>query len=130
MAAMIQPLAAAAALPGLTQALGLLREVAMPFFFNAIFLLAFASMFVVYPLYFMELAAFGKMIRKEHAAYADKEGGLATAYQALNLVKDGELEGVALSKAALSSHTRAKRFLYVGASAFLLVLFIGLADSE
>ena len=101
----------------------------MPVFFKAIFLLALASMFVVYPLYFLELAAFGKLIREELPARAGGSG-LAAAYKALKLVKHGELEGVALSEAARSSHTRAKRLLYVGASAFLLVLFIGLADSD
>lgn len=97
--------------------------------FKAVFLLALASMFIVYPLYFFRLSAFGMIIRQEVPAGLTGGFGLSAAFRALMRVKDGKLDGVALSSAALRSHSSVKKLLYLGASLFLIVLFIGLADS-
>lgn len=96
----------------------------MPTVLKAVFLLAFASMFIVYPLYFVELSAFGKLIRSEHPALEVKGN-----YLSLMRVSNGELDGVKLSAAALKAGALAKRWLYVGMSLFSVVLLVGLADS-
>ena len=102
----------------------------MPIIFKAAFLLSLGSILVAYPLYFLELRLFGKLVRAEHPALAQDDAGLSTTYKALMRVKAGELDGVVLSAAARNSCSWAKRWLYLGASLFLVVLFIGLADSD
>ncbi|TAA40128.1 hypothetical protein [Pseudoxanthomonas winnipegensis] len=103
----------------------------MPIFFDAIFLISLAAMVVVYPMYFMQLSAFGKIMLRDHPDLLDGRGKDSTAiYALLNKVKDGQLDGVALSPEALLAYSSAKRLLYLGLILFLVVLLIGLTDAS
>lgn len=102
----------------------------MPIFFDAIFLISLAAMVVVYPMYFVQLSAFGKIMLRDHPDLLHGRGKDSTAiYALLKKVKDGELDGVALSPEALLAYSSAKRLLYVGVTLFLMVLSIGLTDA-
>ena len=102
----------------------------MPIFFKILFLVSLASMVVVYPMYFLELSGFGKIMRRDHFDLLDGGGNnLAGAYEILHKVKSGQLDGVTLSPEAALAHSRARRLLYLGATLFLVVLFTGLTDA-
>lgn len=99
-------------------------------FFNLLFLLSLGSMVIVYPMYFFSLSDFGKAILRDHPSLLGLGGAnLNESYRLLQSVKAGQLSGVPLSAEALAAYSRAKRLLYVGATLFLIVLFIGLTDS-
>lgn len=102
----------------------------MPIFFDAVFLISLAAMVAVYPMYFMQLSAFGKIMLRDHPDLLNGRGkNSAEIYAILNKVKDGQLDGVALSPEALLAYSSAKRLLYLGTALFLVVLFIGLTDA-
>ena len=102
----------------------------MPIFFKILSLISLASMVVVYPMYFFELSGFGKIMRRDHSDLLGGGGNnLTDAYGILHKVKGGKLDGVTLSPEAVLAHSRAKRLLYLGATLFLVVLFIGLTDA-
>jgi hypothetical protein len=102
----------------------------MSIFFKILFLVSLASMVVVYPMYFLELSGFGKIMRRDHSDLLDGSGNnLAGAYRILHKVKSGQLDGVTLSPEAALAHSRTKRLLYLGATLFLVVLFVGLTDA-
>lgn len=102
----------------------------MLIFFNILFLVSLASMVVVYPMYFFELSGFGKVMRRDHPELLGAgDNNLADVYGILNKVKGGQLGGTTLSPEAALAHSRAKRLLYLGATLFLVVLFIGLTDA-
>lgn len=97
---------------------------------TAIFLTALAAIIVVYPLYFIELSTFGKVLARDHP---DLVGGrrpdLAGAYRLLRRVKNGKLGDASLSPDAALAHSRATRCLYIGMTLFMVALFIGLTDA-
>lgn len=98
--------------------------------FNILFLVFLASMVVVYPLYFLELSHFRKIMRRDHSDLLEQDSeDLADAYRILQKVKHGRLDGVQLSNDALSAYVLARKLLYLGTALFLLVLLIGLTDS-
>src|SRR5215204_1839092 len=102
----------------------------MPMIFKLIFLASMVAMVIVYPMYFLELSAFGKIVKRDHPDLLGRvDSSLATTYGILNKVKDGQLDGTILSPEAVLAHSRAKRLLYIGASLFLAVLFTGLWDA-
>jgi hypothetical protein len=101
----------------------------MSIFFKILFLVSLASMVVVYPMYFLELSGFGKIMRRDHSELIGGSGNLADAYGILYKVKSGQLDGVTLSSEAALAHSRTKRWFYLGATLFLVVLFIGLTDA-
>ncbi len=87
-------------------------------------------MVVVYPMYFLELSGFGKIMRRDHSDLLDGGGNnLAGAYGILHKVRDGQLDGTTLSPEAAIAHSRTKKLLYLGATLLLVVLFIGLTDA-
>ena len=95
-----------------------------------IFLTALAAMIVVYPLYFIELSTFGKVMAREHPDLVDgRRPDLAGAYRLLRRVKAGKLGHAPLSPDAALAHARVTRCLYIGMSLFMVVLFIGLTDA-
>ena len=106
-------------------------------FFGLVLLAALLSMIIVYPMYFLELSNFKKIILRDHSDLikssltvgrsADIDMG--DAYKILQRVKDNHLDGVVLSPDAVTSSKYAKRLLYLGMSLFMLVLFLGLAES-
>jgi len=102
----------------------------MPIFFKILFLFSLASMVVVYPMYFLELSAFGKIMRRDHPELlGGGSDSLADAYGILHRVQNCQLNGVTLSPEAALAHSRTKRLLYLGVIIFLAVLFIGLTDA-
>jgi len=97
---------------------------------SIIFLLALAAMALVYPMYFLELSAFGKVMARDHSDLIGRQRlSLGDSYKLLQSVKAGQLGDSKLSSDALLAHSRAKRLLYVGMSLFMVVLFIGLTDA-
>jgi hypothetical protein len=97
---------------------------------NLIFLLSIAAMLIVYPMYFLELHAFGKIMARDHAGLIGKDRlDLNESYKILQDVKEGRLVDSSLSPDALDTHKRATRLLYIGAALFLIVLFIGLTHA-
>jgi len=121
---------------GLIQALGP-TDISMNAFFGLVFLAAFLSMVIVYPMYFLELSNFKKIILRDHADLIrsslivgkSSDIDMGDAYKILQRVKDNHLDGVVLSPDAATSSKYAKRLLYLGMSLFMLVLFLGLAES-
>lgn len=102
----------------------------MPIIFKILFLGSLISMVVVYPMYFLALSSFGKIMRRDHSDLLGQDSGsFPDAYRILQKVQDGRLAGVQLSPDALSAYSTARKLLYLGAALFLVVLFIGLADS-
>lgn len=102
----------------------------MPAIFKFLFLISLASMAVVYPMYFLELSGFGKIMRRDHRELINgSSNNLADSYRILRKVKNCQLDGVMLSQEAALAHSRAKRLLYLGISLFLVVLSTGLTDA-
>jgi hypothetical protein len=97
---------------------------------SLIFLLSVAAMALVYPMYFFDLSAFGKIMVRDHSALVGQQRlSLADSYKVLQSIKAGRLGDTPLSPEALLVHSRAKRLLYIGAALFMVVLFIGLTDA-
>ena len=97
---------------------------------NIIFLSAVAAMVIVYPMYFIELHAFGKIMARDHPDLVGQQSpDLGGSYKLLQSVKSGQIGASLLSPDALLSHASAKRLLYLGLSLFMVVLFMGLTDA-
>ena len=97
---------------------------------NIIFLSAVAAMVIVYPMYFIELHAFGKIMARDHPDLVGQQSpDLGGSYKLLQSVKSGQIGASPLSPDALLSHASAKRLLYLGLSLFMVVLFMGLTDA-
>lgn len=102
----------------------------MPVIFKSIFLVSLAAMAIAYPMYFIELSSFGKIMRRDHPNLLGRGGNnFADTYGILHKVKNGQLDGVTLSPDAALAHSRTKKLLYLGATLLLVVLFIGLTDA-
>lgn len=97
---------------------------------SLVFLMSLVTMVFVYGMYFFDLSAFGKIMVRDHSELVGARClSLGDSYRILQAVKGGRLAGSELSSEALRAHVRAKRLLYMGASLFLVVLVIGLADA-
>lgn len=102
---------------------------------NLIFMFALFGMIVVYPMYFYCLSVFGKSIARIHPRAWDdflkKNSGnfIENSYKALNLSKNGTLEGTALSEPVMKCRKSAVFYLYLGAGLFMTVLMAGLFQS-
>ncbi|RYE02117.1 MAG: hypothetical protein EOP50_00845 [Sphingobacteriales bacterium] len=97
---------------------------------NILFLAALASMVIVYPMYFIELHAFWKIMARDHPELVGQpDPNLGDAYKLLQRVKSGRIGTLQLSPQAAISHSSAKRLLYIGASLFMVVLFMGVTDA-
>lgn len=100
-----------------------------------LFLLMMLGMLVSYPTYFYMLYEFKTRLARDHPdLWAHRTQGalsppLHAAYQALRAVRDGCLDGVVLTEQVVDSHRLATRFLYVGLSFFMVLLFIFLYNS-
>ncbi|WP_312320649.1 hypothetical protein [Stenotrophomonas sp.] len=100
-----------------------------------IFLLAILGMVFVYPAYFYMLYEFKQRLIRDHPALWETRrlsalaGPLQIAYKALREVREGRLDGVALSKPVNESHRFATFLLYSGMTLFMTVLFVGLYDA-
>lgn len=102
----------------------------MSTFTSTVFMFALAAMVIVYPMYFIDLAAFGKVLVRDHADLVGRQRlGLADAYGYLKKVRAGRLGDAPLSSAAVLAHARARKLLYLGMSLFMVTLFAGLADA-
>jgi len=87
-------------------------------------------MALTYPMYFLELSAFGKIMVRDHSDLVGQQPlNLSDSYKFLQHVKAGRIGDTQLSSEALLAHTRAKRLLYIGISLFMVFLFIGLTDA-
>ena len=94
---------------------------------SLIFLLALAAMVFVYPMYFISLSDFGRIMVRDHSdLVGQKRLSLSDSYKFLQSVKTGRFGDRQISADAVLAHTSAKRLLYVGLSLFMTVLFIGL----
>jgi len=97
---------------------------------SSIFLLALAAMAITYPMYFLELSTFGKIMVRDHSDLVGQHSlNLGDSYKFLQGVKAGRIGDTQLSPEALLAHIRAKRLLYIGMSLFMVVLFIGLTQA-
>ena len=97
---------------------------------NIVFLSALAAMVIIYPMYFIELHAFGKIMVRDHPDLVGQQNpDLSSSYKLLQRVKAGQIGALQLSPDALLSHASAKRLLYLGSSLFMVVLFMGLTDA-
>jgi hypothetical protein len=97
---------------------------------SLIFLFALAAMAIVYPMYFVDLFAFGKIMVRDHSGLVGQQRlSLGDSYKLLQSIRAGRLGDTPLSSEALLAHSRAKRLLYIGASLFMVFLFIGLTDA-
>ena len=97
---------------------------------SSVFLLALAAMALVYPMYFLALAAFGKIMVRAHPELVGQQPlSLGSSYKLLEGVKSGQIGDTQLSGEALIAHTQAKRLLYIGMALFMIVLFVGLTDA-
>jgi hypothetical protein len=97
---------------------------------SLIFMLALAAMALVYPMYFIELSAFGKVLVRDHPDLVKQQClSFNDSYKLLQAVKAGQLGNAALSADVLLAHSRAKKLLYIGMLLFMVVLFIGLTDA-
>ncbi|WP_394696143.1 hypothetical protein [Pseudoxanthomonas japonensis] len=97
---------------------------------SAIFLVVLLAMVLVYPMYFIALSSFGKIMARDHADLVGRQRpSLNESYGLLGKVKAGHIGDAPLSPDAARAHTSARRLLYVGMSLFMAVLFIGLADA-
>lgn len=100
-----------------------------------LFLLGLPAMFVSYPMYFMELNAFKRVLKIEnpeawdHAKRRFTLSELEVAYRVLSASKDGSFQGNALSPAVMKARRIAVRWLYISMGLFMVVLFMGLAAS-
>ncbi|MCR6663801.1 MAG: hypothetical protein NVV60_11935 [Luteimonas sp.] len=97
---------------------------------SSIFLLSLVAMVLVYPMYFISLSAFGKIMVRDHSDLVGQKClSLRDSYKFLQLVKTGRLGDRQISPDAARAHSSAKRLLYIGMSLFMVVLLIVLADS-
>lgn len=97
---------------------------------SLIFLLALAAMVLVYPMYFISLSAFGKIMVRDHSDLVGQQRlSLRDSYKFLQSVKAGRLGDRQISSDAAIAHTSAMRLLYAGMSLFMVVLLIGLTDA-
>lgn len=97
---------------------------------SSAFLLAFIAMALTYPMYFLELSAFGKIMTRDHPDLVGQQPlSLSDSYRLLQRVQSGRFGGIQLSAEALLAHKRTKRLLYIAMSLFMVVLFIGLAEA-
>ncbi len=97
---------------------------------SIIFLSAIAAMVIAYPMYFIELHAFGRIMARDHPDLVGQQSpDLGGSYKLLQRVKSGQIGALDLSPEALLSHASAKRLLYLGSSLFMVVLFMGLTDA-
>lgn len=98
-----------------------------------LFLLGLPAMFVSYPMYFMELNAFKRVLKIENPEAWDQAkrrftlSELEVAYRVLSA--DGFFQGNALSPAVMKAGRIAVRWLYISMGLFMVVLFMGLATS-
>ena len=102
----------------------------MSTFASIILLITFAAMAVVYPMYFIELSAFGKIMVRDHSSLVGQQRlSLGESYKLLQSLRAGRIGDSHLSPDALLAHSRAKKLLYLGMSLFMIVLFMGLTDA-
>lgn len=97
---------------------------------SGIFLMALLAMVFVYPMYFIALSSFGRVLVRDHADLVGRQRlSVHEAYGFLGKIKAGHIGDAPLSPDAARAHAGARRLLYVGMSLFMVVLFIGLADA-
>ena len=102
----------------------------MSILISLVAMLALVGMALVYPMYFLDLSAFGKIMVRDHSDIVGHQRlSLGDAYKLLQQIRAGRLGEVSLSAEALAAHSRAKQLLYVGTLLFLVFLFIGLTDA-
>lgn len=100
-----------------------------------IFLFAFISCLVVYPVYFYYLMKFGDRIKLEHPEEWSKISKkyhysiFHTSYIAINKTKYHQILGKNLSDESIEARCKAVRFLYIGAALFLVVVVTALFES-
>lgn len=102
---------------------------------GAIFICAIFGMLIVYPMYFYALNEFKrKLIGLNQEAWERLSKrhfgiGVQSAYQALQLSRNGHIGDVQLCAEVMAARSRAVRLLYAGISLFMIVLGIGLTES-
>lgn len=100
-----------------------------------LFLLGLPAMLVSYPMYFIELSAFKRILKIENPEAWDQAkrrftlSELEVAYRVLSASKDGFFQGNPLSPAVMKARRIAVRWLYLSMCLFMVVLFTGLAAS-
>lgn len=102
---------------------------------GAIFICAIFGMLIVYPMYFYALNQFKrKLIELNQEAWGRlpkrySNLGVQSAYQALQVSRNGHIGDVQLCAEVMAARSRAARLLYVGITLFMIVLGIGLTES-
>ena len=104
--------------------------------FEAItFFCAVMGMLIAYPLYFIALNDFSKKLLECHkkdfegSSFYNVNGGLSEAYRVLHSAKNGMIGDVKLCDEVMAERRSAVRFLYAGATFFLVFLTIILIES-
>ena len=99
------------------------------------FLTCAAGILIVYPMYFIELANFKRLLLRDHAGLvscrlrASSRIDSAATYKILKSVKSRSLDGEPLSPEAAASYSYARRLLYTGSALFMVFLASGLWES-
>ncbi len=109
----------------------------MSFIFNILFLISLFSMAIVYPMYFIELWNFRRILEIQHPGLlkanetkgAPSSFNLSGAYRVLKSVGNGKVAGVSLSVEALRSYKHASKLLHLGVLLFMATLLLGLAEA-
>ena len=98
--------------------------------FKFLFLLSLAGMVFVYPMYFIDLSAFGKIMARDHPDQVSTAApDLSESFEILQRVKDGHIGELQLSPEALRAHSSTKRLLNIGICLFMTFLFIVLTNA-
>jgi hypothetical protein len=109
----------------------------MKLFLDVLFLISLFSMVIVYPMYFIELSNFRRILLRQHSDLLKvNETGITTsnfdlsgAYRVIKGIRNEKFAGVLLSAEALRSHKHTKNLLYLGTFLFMTTLLLGLAEA-
>ena len=100
-----------------------------------VFLICAAGILVVYPMYFIELANFKRLLLRDHAGLVSQRLRAsswidsAATYKILQSVESTSLDGEPLSPEAAASYFYARRLLYTGSALFMVFLATGLWET-
>ena len=103
----------------------------------AIFLLAFIAIVPLYAMYFSSLLSFGKEFQRLHPdLYAQLVGAdppsfftPSRTYRLFRVVQAGKDVGQSLDPALLAAYRSTRKYLLLGLSCFMVLLFAGLTES-
>ena len=100
-----------------------------------VFLTCAVGILIVYPMYFIELANFKRLLLRDHAGLVTRRLHRPSpidsveTYKILQSVKSNSLDGEPLSPEAAASYFYARRLLYTGSALFMVFLATGLWES-